>query len=99
MIPTIGLGTLAGLISWKSNQSAPFPLKAIFCLGGIFTSSLLTHEKFRLRLKEEISSNISEEIKVKIRDVDERIGIFGANIWSQGESLFNQLKNKVLNKP
>lgn len=98
LLPTISLGTLAGLIGWKSNQSAPFPLKAIFCLGGIFTSSLLTHEKLRSILKEEISSKIPDEIKVNAKVIDERIGMFGADIWNQGEYLFNSLKNKILNK-
>lgn len=98
MLPTIGLGSLAGLIAWKSNQSSPFPLKAIFCLAGMFTSSLLTHEKLRSILKEEISSNIPDDLKAKVKFVDDRIGIFGADTWSRGEDLFNQLKNKILYK-
>lgn len=98
MVPTIGLGTLAGLIAWKSNQPAPIPLKAIYSVGGIFVSTLLTHEKLRERLKETISKSIPEDIKARYRIVDERIGMFGANIWNHGEDIFNQAKSKLLNK-
>ena len=98
LIPTIGLGTLAGLIAWKSNKSSPLPIKTFYSLAGIFLSSLLTHERLRSVLKEKISSNIPEDIKLNARLVDERIGMFGADMWNQGENLFNQVKNKVLNK-
>ena len=89
---------MAGFIAWKSNQSAPIPIKAIYSLGGIFISSLLTHERLRSVLKEKISSNLPNDIKWNVKFVDERIGMFGADIWNQGEGLFNQLKGKVYNK-
>ena len=92
LIPTIGLGTLAGLIAWKSNQSTSFPLKSIYSLGGIFISSLLTHEKLRTRLKEKISSNIPDDIKMNFKIIDDRIGMFGADIWNRVENLFKDMK-------
>lgn len=98
LVPTIGLGTLAGLIAWKSNQPAPIPLKSIYSIGGIIVSTLLTHEKLRNRLKEAISTSIPEDIKAGYRVVDERIGMFGANIWNHGEDIFIQAKSKLLNK-
>ena len=89
---------MAGLIAWKSNRSAPIPLKVFYSIGGIFISTILTHERFRNVLIEKISKNIPDNIKENNELIDENIGKFGANYWNKIEDLVNQVKNKVKNK-
>lgn len=95
LLPSIGLGALAGLISWKSNKTAPLPIKAIYTIGGVFVSTLITHRKFRENLKSKASSILPDALKLHLNIVDERIGMFGADIWNRSEEIFNQLKERL----
>lgn len=96
MVPSIGLGTLAGLIAWRSNQSAPVPIKAIFSIGGVFMSTLITHEKIRNTLKSKVSEVLPEKFVNTYQIVDRRIGSLGADLWNQSEDLVHYTKTKII---
>ena len=89
------MGTLAGIISWRSNKTAPIPLKIVYTVGGVFVSSIMTHQKFRDNLKERIASKLPDNLKEHCLIIDEKIGMFGADFWNQSEELFNDLKSRL----
>lgn len=94
MLPSIGLGTLAGLISWRSNKTAPIPVKIVYTAAGVFVSTLVTHQRVRENIKERISSLLSDNFKEQYRMFDERIGMFGADIWNRSEDFYNDMKSR-----
>lgn len=87
---------MAGLISWRSNIVAPLPLKAIYSFGGVFVSTLITHERFRSTLKHQIEAVLPEEFIRNYKIIDGKVGMFGAELWNKSEDLFHQAKSKVI---
>jgi hypothetical protein len=98
LLPSGSLGTLAGLISWRSNKSAPLPIKIVYTAGSVFVSTLVTHQRLRENIKERISSVLSDDLKFHYMKIDERIGMFGAKIWNKTDELFKDLslRSKLL---
>lgn len=95
MIPSIGLGSLAGIISWRSNKTAPLPFKAIYSLSGVFVSTLITHADFRNNLKHKIASNLPEDVVNNYKVIDGKFGSFFADAWDKGEDLFIRIKDEI----
>lgn len=95
MLPSIGLGSLAGLISWRSNKSAPLPIKLFYTAGGLFVSTLVTYPRTRENIKKKISSVLSDDLKFHYKKVDEKVGMFGAEIWNRTDELFKDLRRRL----
>lgn len=86
---------MAGLISWRSNKTAPLPIKIVYTVGGVLVSTLITHKGLRENVKLEISSILSDDLKFYYKKFDERIGMFGAEIWNGTEEIFKELRRKL----
>lgn len=62
---------------------------------GIFFSSLLTHQKLREVLMEKSSEMIPKIMKENYKIIDEKVGMFGANVWNSFEANYFKFKSQI----
>ena len=86
---------MAGLIAWKGNRTAPFPLKVAYSVGGVFLSTLVTHGKSRNFLKHKIESILPEKITENYKMINEKVGFFGSDVWNRSEDCYNQIEGGI----
>ena len=98
MVPTIGLSSLAGIVSWGSNSGHSLPIKIILAGGGALLSAALTHRRLRDSLIDRTSQAVPVEVKQQFDSIDREIGSLGARALCNFDHVFDGLKVKLKNK-